>query len=140
MWGGTQMIPAVLIIEDEIATREMYISFIKATGYAVQIDCSPSLEHAMDSHGERLLGSGYDIIFCDHHNDGMDSTAVYRTLKSMSCLPKQFYVVTGDNRVRTVAGMTGIIYKPNFHELREAMIRRLTQAQNLAAKAKLTAA
>ncbi len=103
----------VLIIEDDFDTRFTYRKLFSLNKGRVTVDDAPSFEHAVDRFGELK----YDLILCDHHTSGINSSTVWKRLKAADSLPKYFYVITGDRTVKGESGMTGVIYKTEIDRI-----------------------
>jgi len=106
------MAARILIVEDDLATRELMAVMLQEAGHAVSgaDDGEAGLRQALDSHP--------DLVLCDLRLPSLDGYAVARTLKLDPCCARipllaVSALAQGGDRARVLAaGFDGYLCKP----------------------------
>jgi two-component system, cell cycle sensor histidine kinase and response regulator CckA len=102
----------ILVVDDEPCVREIYMQFLRMSGY--EVDARGSGEEALEAVGRR----SYDLLILDLCMGGMDGLATFRRLKIIAPDTKAI-VVSGsveeyESELRSAQrhGLAGVLAKP----------------------------
>lgn len=106
-WGAREVLMRVLLIEDDTETAAVYRKIFSKNNMVTEIVTVSAFEMARD----KCASLDFDVVICDHHTQGVNSHSVFNELKRQTALGR-FFVVTGDETVKALPGMAGVIRKP----------------------------
>jgi CheY-like chemotaxis protein len=102
----------ILVVDDEPCVRDIYVQFLRLTGY--EVDASGSGTEALEAMAHR----DYDLLILDLRMAGMDGLTTFSHLKSIAPQTKAV-VVSGsveeyESELETARGngLAGVLAKP----------------------------
>jgi CheY-like chemotaxis protein len=102
----------ILVVDDEPCVREIYMQFLRMSGY--EVDVSGSGEEALEAVARRP----YDLLILDLRMAGMDGLATFTRLKTIAPDTKAV-VVSGsveeyesELKIAQRHGLAGVLAKP----------------------------
>ncbi|MBL0211759.1 MAG: response regulator [Holophagaceae bacterium] len=126
----------ILIAEDNPLNQHVALRLLKSMGAVVTL-CSTGLE-AVEQAGR----GGFDLILMDGQMPGMDGLEAARAIRAsggrLPILAMTAHALQGDRERFLKSGMNDLLTKPfSRDELRDAILRQLEPASNLASEATL---